>query len=181
MSGVWMRNKVISLRLRGQREGVKGLMIECGGGGNVLMNQRNKTCSFQKLSVGKCYGNLCVFGGMLCLIYLFLAGLRTSLFSLETASVLSHSNLKIEMSLLGCIAVIAATSFGLFNCTVHIYKGAKNILFHVSNLLQIETCQIKLFIDIMHEIDTVLLYKQNAAQKCNILEFLCQSYPDTFL
>lgn len=50
------------------------------------------------------------------LIYLFLAGLRTSLFSLETASVLSHSNLKIEMSLLGCIAVMAATSFGLFNC-----------------------------------------------------------------
>lgn len=31
-----------------------------------------------------------------CLIYLFLAGLRPSLFSLETASVLSHSNLKIE-------------------------------------------------------------------------------------
>lgn len=31
-----------------------------------------------------------------CLIYLFLAGLRPSQFSLETASVLSHSNLKIE-------------------------------------------------------------------------------------
>lgn len=58
---------------------------------------------------------------VMCLIYLFLAGLRTSLFSLETASVLSHSNLKIEMSLLGCIAVMAATSFGLFNCAVNIY------------------------------------------------------------
>lgn len=58
----------------------------------------------------------------MCLIYLFLAGLRTSLFSLETASVLSHSNLKIEMSLLGCIAVMAATSFGLFNCAVNIYR-----------------------------------------------------------
>lgn len=49
------------------------------------------------------------------LIYLFLAGLRTSLFSLEAASVLSHSNLKIEMSILGCMAVMAATSFILFN------------------------------------------------------------------
>lgn len=59
---------------------------------------------------------------VMCLIYLFLAGLRTSLFSLETASVLSHSNLKIEMSLLGCIAVMAATSFGLLNCAVNIYS-----------------------------------------------------------
>lgn len=57
----------------------------------------------------------------MCRIHLFHAGLRTSLFSLETASVLSHSNLKIEMSLLGCMAVMAATSFGLFNCAVNIY------------------------------------------------------------
>lgn len=56
------------------------------------------------------------------LFYLFLAGLQTSLFSLETASVLSHSNLKIEMSLLGSIAVMAATSFGLFNCAVNIWR-----------------------------------------------------------
>lgn len=42
----------------------------------------------------------CVFvnavRGGACVIYLFPAGLRLSLFSLETASVLSHSNLKIE-------------------------------------------------------------------------------------
>lgn len=56
------------------------------------------------------------------LIYLFLAGLRITLFSLETAPVLSHSNLKIVMSLLGCIAVMAATSFGLFNCAVNISR-----------------------------------------------------------
>lgn len=70
---------------------------------------------------------------VMCLIYLFLAGLRTSLFSLETASVLSHSNLKIEMSLLGCIAVMAATSFGLFNCAVniYIYIGVKYFLLYL--------------------------------------------------
>lgn len=56
------------------------------------------------------------------LLHLFLAGLQTSLFSLETASVLSHSNLKIEMSLLGAIAVMAATSFVLFNCAVNIWR-----------------------------------------------------------
>ena len=50
--------------------------------------------------------------------WLFLVGLQTLLFSLETTSVLFHSNLKIEMSLLDRIARMAAISFGLLNCAV---------------------------------------------------------------
>lgn len=70
----------------------------------------------------------------MCLFYLFLAGLRTSLFSLETASVLSHSNLKIEMSLLGCIAVMAATSFGLLNCAVNTYRCEMSFALSLNSL-----------------------------------------------
>ena len=46
---------------------------------------------------------------MLCYVsdYVFLATLQTLLLSLRSASFLSHSNLKIEMSLLGSMDVIA--------------------------------------------------------------------------
>lgn len=97
-------------------------MIDCGGGGGGLLVQVEKH-HYEKMYLSKCLKkppSPC--WNVMCLIYLFLAGLRTSLFSLETASVLSHSNLKIEMSLLGCIAVMAATSFGLFNCAVNTYR-----------------------------------------------------------
>lgn len=80
----------------------------------------------------------CLGCDVMCLFYLcFFAGLQTSLFSLETASVLSHSNLKIEMSLLGSIAVMAATSFGLFNCAVNIWRW-EIFLFLSAQFLSIE-------------------------------------------
>lgn len=92
-------------------------MIEHGGGGGIVAQVKTTTTTtttnHQKKPPHPWWN-------VMCLIYLFLAGLRTSLFSLETASVLSHSNLKIEMSLLGCIAAMAATSFALFNCAVNI-------------------------------------------------------------
>lgn len=121
-SSVWVGHKVIESQSQRKRAGVRGLMIWMEWWWWYLTctsEKRNTKHRHQNRNLSKCHKSLGVLDGM-CLIYLFLAVLRTSLFSLETASVLSHSNLKIEMSLLGCIAVMAATSFGLFNCAVNI-------------------------------------------------------------
>lgn len=116
----WVMKWLSESQSQRKRAEVRGLMIWMGLWLILAQaKQRNRTPASKKKNLSKFHKILGVLNEM-SLIYLFLAVPRTSLFSLETASVLSHSNLKIEMSLLGCIAVMAATSFGLFNCAVNI-------------------------------------------------------------
>lgn len=142
-SSVWMGHKVIRASLRGKSRGQRTNDLCANGsdgGGDVvflvlrtkrttkeIIKQRtwNRSTTVTMWSEQIPWTPLRLVLDVMCLFHLFLSGLETSLFSLETASVLSHSNLKIEMSLLGSMAVMAATSCGLFNCAVNIWRGDK--------------------------------------------------------
>ena len=73
-----------------------------------------------------------MYNPVLCYVsdYLFLATLQTLLLSLPSASFRSHSNLKIEISLLGSMDVIAGISFGLCKWQL-IYRNGLQICYFV--------------------------------------------------